>query len=159
MIKYVIGDATNPIGEGNKIICHICNDIGGWGAGFVLAISKKWKYPEQAYRAMTKEERILGNVELIFCENTTHGVVFVANMIGQHDIKPMFMADKLVVPPIRYDAVLQCLRTVKRLAMQTQATVHMPRIGCGLAGGEWSKIEKIINEALPTIDVTVYDLK
>jgi hypothetical protein len=26
MIKYVIGDATNPIGEGNKFIPHVCNN-------------------------------------------------------------------------------------------------------------------------------------
>lgn len=26
-IKYINGDATNPQGEGNKIICHICNTI------------------------------------------------------------------------------------------------------------------------------------
>lgn len=40
-IHYVTGDATEPIGEGEKIIAHICNDQGGWGAGFVLALSKK----------------------------------------------------------------------------------------------------------------------
>jgi len=32
-IKYIKGDATNPAGEGNKLIVHICNDIGGWGKG------------------------------------------------------------------------------------------------------------------------------
>jgi hypothetical protein len=30
-ILYLKGDATNPQVEGNKIIAHICNDIGGWG--------------------------------------------------------------------------------------------------------------------------------
>ena len=49
MIHYCIGDATYPNGIGNMIIPHICNDIGGWGAGFVLAISKRWKLPEQKY--------------------------------------------------------------------------------------------------------------
>jgi hypothetical protein len=34
----------------------------------------------------------------------------------------------------------------------------MPRIGCGLAGGDWSTVEKIINDSLPDIDVYVYDL-
>ena len=48
-INYVIGDATAPQGEGNKIICHICNDVGGWGAGFVMALSKKWKQPVEEY--------------------------------------------------------------------------------------------------------------
>jgi hypothetical protein len=40
-IQYIAGDATAPIGDGNKIIAHVCNDIGAWGAGFVLAISKR----------------------------------------------------------------------------------------------------------------------
>jgi hypothetical protein len=38
-LRLVTGDATTPTGEGNKIIAHICNDIGGWGKGFVVAIS------------------------------------------------------------------------------------------------------------------------
>jgi hypothetical protein len=50
LLKYVIGDATSPQGTGNKIIVHICNDIGGWGLGFVLALSKRWKAPEIQYR-------------------------------------------------------------------------------------------------------------
>jgi hypothetical protein len=35
----------------------------------------------------------------------------------------------------------------------------MPRIGCGLAGGTWDKIEPLIQSALikKNIDVTVYD--
>ena len=155
MIKYVIGDATNPIGEGNKIICHICNDIGGWGAGFVLAISKKWGAPEYKYRKMTPEERQLGVVQLVSVEPK----IFVANMIGQHGIKPMKGADNLIIPPIRYDAVLACLRKVAGYANTLNATVHMLRIGAGLAGGNWETIEKIINEALESIDVTVYNLK
>ena len=32
------------------MIVHVCNDIGGWGAGFVVAISRRWKAPEEAYR-------------------------------------------------------------------------------------------------------------
>jgi O-acetyl-ADP-ribose deacetylase (regulator of RNase III) len=80
-------------------------------------------------------------------------------MIGQHDIKPMKGADNLIIPPIRYDAVLACLRKVAVYAKTLNATVHAPRFGAGLAGGNWSTIEKIINETLKDIDVTVYDLK
>jgi len=49
-ITYIKGDATNPQAKGTKIIIHICNNLGGWGKGFVLAISKRWKAPEEAYR-------------------------------------------------------------------------------------------------------------
>jgi O-acetyl-ADP-ribose deacetylase (regulator of RNase III) len=50
-MKYVIGDATDPRADGSKqILAHVCNDIGAWGSGFVLAISARWKQPEDAYR-------------------------------------------------------------------------------------------------------------
>ncbi len=30
-IMYIKRDATSPIAPNNKVITHICNDIGGWG--------------------------------------------------------------------------------------------------------------------------------
>ena len=36
--NHVIGDATQPLGDGPEIIVHVCNDIGGWGRGFVVAL-------------------------------------------------------------------------------------------------------------------------
>ncbi|MFR9246851.1 MAG: hypothetical protein ACLVLB_15195 [Bacteroides thetaiotaomicron] len=70
-ILYIKGDATAPIGSGVKVITHICNDIGGWGKGFVLALSKKWKMPEEAYRQWYKsqEEFTLGAVQFVNVEN------------------------------------------------------------------------------------------
>mgnify|MGYP002351074259 FL=1 len=44
-IIYLKGDATKPEGLGPRIIAHICNDVGLWGKGVVLAISKRWKLP------------------------------------------------------------------------------------------------------------------
>ena len=146
-INYVIGDATNPQGNGNKIIVHICNDIGAWGAGFVLALSKKWKYPETHYRAL--KEYILGYVYFINVEEN----IYVANMIAQHGVG----INSVGIPPIRYDALKSTLSRVNKTAKQLGATVHMPRIGCGLAGGEWNIVENIVRENVH-VEVTVYDL-
>jgi O-acetyl-ADP-ribose deacetylase (regulator of RNase III) len=144
-ITYVKGDATNPVGEGMKIIVHICNNKGGWGAGFVLALSKKWSEPEAVYRK--KPRHILGDVEFVKVEED----IMVANMVAQHGFGTMNG-----MPPIRYGAVRICLAEVNKMAARLNATVHMPRIGCGLAGGEWSKIQNIIEDVM-TVDVTVYD--
>lgn len=144
---YVKGDATRPQGKGKKIICHVCNDVGGWGAGFVLAVSKRWKEPEQVYRAM--KERPLGTAKLVPVEED----IWVANMIGQHDVYP----DKNGNPPIRYGAIRAALAAVNDIAYRTECTLHMPRIGCGLAGGEWHEIEKIIKQVV-SVPVTIYDL-
>ncbi|GGV82427.1 hypothetical protein GCM10010294_57570 [Streptomyces griseoloalbus] len=50
-ITYVRGDATVPSVKGVKIVAHVRNDLGGWGKGFVLALSRRWPEPEAAYRA------------------------------------------------------------------------------------------------------------
>ncbi|GGJ45802.1 hypothetical protein GCM10010121_066360 [Streptomyces brasiliensis] len=52
-IKYVRGDATVPSGKGVKAIAHVCNDVGGWGKGFVLALSRRWPPGTAAARATT----------------------------------------------------------------------------------------------------------
>ena len=81
MITYLKGDATNPQSDGNKIIIHICNDINGWGAEFVLALSKKWKEPEQQYHNWFKSKSnfVLGEIQLVPVEKD----IWVINMIAQ----------------------------------------------------------------------------
>ncbi len=62
-------------------------------------------------------------------------------------------------PPIRYEAVRSCLKSLAVEARRLEASVHMPRIGCGLAGGRWEEIEPIVAEELIAegVEVTVYD--
>jgi len=152
-IQYKKGDATAPSATGNKIIVHVCNDIGGWGKGFVLALSKRWKEPEQEYRGwfQSKEGFRLGEVQFVQVED----MLWVANLIGQHNTKP----DNAGIPPIRYEAIGAGLQKVASFALLNKASVHMPRIGCGLAGGTWDKIEPLIQKELVSkgIETTVYD--
>ena len=160
-IRYLIGDATQPQGSGTKIIVHICNDIGGWGRGFVMALSQRWKEPENQYHA-----RFRGDAEIPFALGEVQFVrvtedVVVANLIGQHDIeRKQTSGASESVPPIRYEAVRTGLEKVATKARELKASVHMPRIGCGLAGGTWDRIEAIIQQELSDreISVSVYDL-
>ncbi|MET8557056.1 macro domain-containing protein [Streptomyces sp. NPDC004959] len=153
-IEYVRGDATAPRGEGPRIIAHVCNDRGGWGKGFVLALSRRWPEPERAYRAWHRERAsndfALGALQLIPVEPPFQ----VANMIGQHGTR---RAGQGV--PVRYEAIDEALRRLAPEALRLGATVHMPRIGCGLAGGRWDRVEPLIRERLTKrgVGVTVYD--
>lgn len=149
MITYLKGDATKPIGEGEKLLCQINNDSHGWGAGFVLAVSARWKMPEYYYRCT--KELVLGDVQFVMVEKD----ITVCNMIAQHKTGYDF---KTKTFPIRYEAVRECLQKVNKLAVKYNATVHGPRFGSGLAGGDWNVIEKIIKEEI-TVDVFIYDLK
>lgn len=165
-IEYIKGDATSPQGEDNKMIIHCCNDIGGWGAGFVLALSKKWTEPEQRYRAwasgpmadrtinLTTDPFMLGFIQAV-------GVapdIAVVNMIGQKGTGP----DQNGFPPIRYWAIDECLKKVAELAKKHNASVHAPYLmGCALAGGEWDYIEHMLQKRLVDegIQVTAYDFE
>jgi O-acetyl-ADP-ribose deacetylase (regulator of RNase III) len=153
-IDYVRGDATVPSVKGVRVIAHVCNDIGGWGKGFVLAVSRRWPEPEKEYRAWHRDRAAndfgLGAVQFVQVER----YVWVANMIGQRGIRT---GSKGV--PVRYDAIDTALGLLAERAAELGASVHMPRIGCGLAGGKWSRVEPLVTERLVRrgIAVTVYD--
>ncbi|QEU90272.1 macro domain-containing protein [Streptomyces kanamyceticus] len=153
-ITYVRGDATAPFGKGVKLIAHVCNDLGGWGKGFVLAVSRRWPEPEKAYRGWHRERAKndfgLGAVQFV---DVGRGLC-VANMIGQRGMRTGSKG-----APVRYEAIDTALTALADKATELGAAVHMPRIGCGLAGGKWSRIEPLIAERLVArgIAVTVYD--
>jgi O-acetyl-ADP-ribose deacetylase (regulator of RNase III) len=120
----------------------------------VVAISKRWPEPEARYRAWHREGESggfrLGAIQLVQVDPTLH----VANMIAQRGTRPIDG-----VPPIRYEALRECLSALTERAIELGASVHMPRIGCGLAGGSWPEVEAIIQAtSLPAnLEVHVYD--
>jgi O-acetyl-ADP-ribose deacetylase (regulator of RNase III) len=154
-ITYRQGDATAPGGDGPTVIVHVCNDAGKWGKGFVRAVSRRWSEPERTYRAAFAKPPFpqLGDVQFV---PVTHAIT-VANLIGQHGVRN---ARGKAPPPVRYPAIREGLQKVATFAREHEAAVAMPRIGCGLAGGDWKEIEPVIEETLGTqgIPVSVYDL-
>lgn len=156
-IKFVKGDATAPPSGGNRIIVHICNDIGIWGEGFVRALSKRWPGPELAYKhyaeTFTKDDLFmdLGAVQLVLVEKD----LIVANLIGQHHVRVHNGQ-----MPIRYEATRKGMKAIAKVAKNSKASVHMPRLGTGFAGGKWEHVERIVFQELSEHDipVTVYDL-
>jgi len=158
-ITYVVGDATRPQGQGPRVIVHACNDLGGWGRGFVLALSRAYPEPERRYRAWQARgdddgaPLALGQAQIV----PVAPDLWVANVIGQHGVRRTGTDGP---PPVRYEAIRQGLARVASFALAHGASVHMPRIGTGLAGGEWPEIESIVRDELTRrgIAVTVYDL-
>ncbi|WP_424569656.1 macro domain-containing protein [Streptomyces sp. CH-036] len=153
-ITYVRGDATAPQGRGVKLIVHVCNDLGGWGKGFVLALSRRWPEPEAAYRRWHRERAgndfALGATQFV----QVGPYLWVANLVGQRGMRTGSNG-----VPVRYEAIDTALGAVAARAGELGASVHMPRIGCGLAGGSWSRIEPLIERRLISagLSVTVYD--
>ena len=147
MINFLIGDATQPI-KIPALIVHICNDCfpPAWGSGFVLAVSERWEEPEREFR---RRRNYLGDVR--FVEVTDE--ITVANMVAQHGVGLKHG------PPKRYEALHECLIIVAEYAKINNLSIHMPRIGCGLAGGEWSAVRDVIDATLDGLEIFVYDLE
>lgn len=154
-INYVIGDATDPQGEGHKFICHCCNNDGKWGRGFVVSLSRRWSTPELMYRRWAQErpqelKEGLGKIQVIPVEKD----VWVINIVGQEGIQ----TNNDGIPPIRYDAIREGLEKAQTFMQDKKnPSIHFPRIGCGLAGGSWCEIEEIIKDTI-NVPITVYTL-
>jgi O-acetyl-ADP-ribose deacetylase (regulator of RNase III) len=158
LINYVKGDATKPQGDGPKFIIHCCNNIGLWGAGFVLAVSRRWSQPEHYFSMF--EALPLGLVQFVKVTDD----ITVVNMVGQDGVGRRPDGS----PPIDYNAIERCLEKVASACADPayrgpykSVSVHAPRFGAGLAGGDWDRIEEIINHTLieKEIPVTVYDFE
>jgi Zn-dependent peptidase ImmA (M78 family)/O-acetyl-ADP-ribose deacetylase (regulator of RNase III) len=152
--NIVKGDATKPRGTGNKIIAFVVNDTTPrWGAGFALAIRKKWSFVQNNFVQWVDESPQnfkLGSVKNIDIDGDTS----VVTLISQHGYGA---SNK---PRIRYSDLQNCLGQLAKIAKEKSATVHMPMIGSGEAGGNWTIILEIIKETLSEkgIEVTIYQL-
>jgi hypothetical protein len=168
MYKIIIGDATKPILRPNEIalIPHVCNTLGGWGAGFVLALSKEFgdlpkeKYLKQIGLFPNKMDR-LGKVSFTKMKEKR---VIVANMIAQNGYM-----NKGNSRPLRYDALVQCMKLVAQQIeylndinnSEQYFTIHTCKFGSDLAGGNWEFIECLIEDIWINagIDVTIYEFE
>jgi len=153
-MKYLKGDASQPRGKDPAIIVQIVNDKAiTWGRGFAASIRTQWPSAQRAFTEWAFNKRAqfkLGNVHF----GSANERITIASLIAQHGYGPSS------TPRLRYSALEDCLMKVAEFAKSHQASVHMPRVGTGEAGGHWEIVSELIDETLSKngIHVTVYDL-
>lgn len=156
MIHYIKGnlfDCVNQNTEAKIIIPHVVNNIGAWGAGFVLSIDKY--FPE----AKTKYRNMIGSYLLgeVIWDHYDNGIL--ANMVAQDNV-----FSKNNKKPIKYTALVKCMHVIAnytysgRLGNPDYVEIHAPKFGSGLAGGNWDFIEELIEEIWGEFKVFVYYL-
>ncbi len=116
-------------------------------------VKRRWPSAHRAFTEQVTSDRTtlrLGNVVTFDVEPD----VTLASLIAQRGF------GNSPRPRIRYGALKDCLLRVSEVAKRLNASVHMPRIGVGQAGGAWPVVEEIVNETLTRvgIKVWVYDL-
>jgi len=158
MLIYVSGDATKPSQPGVQVLVHVCNDVGAWGKGFVIAVDKLSKEPKEYYLRQAKYGKNfkLGQVQWTF----VHPQFAVVNMIAQHGLRSGSNPK-----PIDERALYRCLKKVDTACAalicdtdDKRLSIHMPKIGAGLGGGDWDFIEGVVDLALSRWRVFVYTL-
>lgn len=137
MIRYIKGDLVRDA-QDFDVIAHCCNCFCTMGAGIAPQI--KAKFPE-AYEVDCKTAKgdinKLGTIS--YTENTKPIVV---NLYGQYD----YTGRRSGKMDLDYDALRKSL-----VLMQEKfkgKMMAMPKIGAGLAGGDWKKIEGIIEDVM-----------
>jgi O-acetyl-ADP-ribose deacetylase (regulator of RNase III) len=59
--------------------------------------------------------------------------------------------------PVDYAAIEMCMKKINHLFKGKH--IGLPKIGAGLAGGDWDRIEKIINTELKDCEITIVNYK
>ena len=151
-IKYVEGDLFKAVESKTSpvVIPHVCNDKGGWGAGFVLPLSRHYPLAEEAYRNWASARPgsfipfWMGQTQIVRMEQNP--LVVVANMVAQ-----TLGGER----PLHYNHLATCMNTVAENARVEAREIMCPMFGAGLAGGDWNFIEQLIVDAWVREDIPV----
>ncbi len=152
-VKTVDGDLIKLALTGEfEVIAHGCNCMCHMGAGIAKTI--KQVFPA-AYEADCRTEKgsrqKLGTCSFAECE-TPVGIVTVVNCYTQYrwgTPHGKVAAD--------YDAIRECMTWIRDQFHGKR--IGLPKIGAGLAGGDWQTISQIIEAELGDEDVTVVEYR
>jgi O-acetyl-ADP-ribose deacetylase (regulator of RNase III) len=146
-MKTVEGDLITLALEGQfDVIVHGCNCFCTMGAGIARAIQEEFPEAYAADLVTIKGDRNkLGDFSFATVKRDEHEITIVNGYTQFH-----FHGDSLLVD---YDAVQRLFKKVRQ--QFTGKRIGYPKIGAGLAGGDWQRIAGIIDQELAGEDHTL----
>ncbi|QEQ94843.1 hypothetical protein pEaSNUABM56_00043 [Erwinia phage pEa_SNUABM_56] len=153
-LVYKVGDLIKAAQSGEvNVIAHGCNCYCTMGSGIAPLIKKA--FPE-AYAADLKTKK--GDLDkkgtLSWGQS---GEVTIANLYSQGG----YWGRNEGIRDLDYDALYDSLVRFAGLAKNirgNETRIGLPKIGAGLAKGDWEVIETMIKTTLRGLDVTIYVL-
>lgn len=141
-MNVVHGDLLSLMEDGTfDVMIHGCNCFNTMGGGIAGQISKRWPMVS-AVDILTESGDInkLGQIQIVPQRRNDGTDFYVVNAYTQYE----YGTDKMNVD---YEAIVMAFRKVaKSFLPGTQ--IAYPRIGCGLAGGDWDVVKEIIANEL-----------
>lgn len=119
-----------------KVIAHGVNCQNAMGSGVAKLLFTKWPKVKEKYHQAYKGLGMLwlGDIHYVEVEPGKHVINCYTQEHYGYDGKKY----------VSYDAIYDCFYTIAR----TENEIAIPRIGCGLAGGNWEVVKQIINDAV-----------
>jgi O-acetyl-ADP-ribose deacetylase (regulator of RNase III) len=161
MYKEIEGDLIKLAQRGKfDVIAHGCNCFCQMGAGIAPQMAKAFACndPEKYYGESTDRKgdmTKLGNIEeyswFVFDEEVSCCLLSVVNAYTQYKYGRNHKdGDK---NPVDYAAIEMCMKKINYRFKGKH--IGLPKIGAGLAGGDWERIKRIIQTELKDCKVTV----
>lgn len=149
------------------VIAHGCNCFCTMGAGIAPQMAKSFlcddasKYPGESTDFPDNRGNMfkLGNIEyyswFVFGDDGERRRLEVVNAYTQYKYGRNHKdGDKT---PVDYAAIEMCMKKINYRFKGKH--IGLPRIGCGLAGGDWEIVKKIIQTELKDCKVTIVNYK
>lgn len=135
-------------------IVHGCNAQGVMGAGVAKVIRDRYPEAYKVYRDhyISATDKFLSSLPMGHICFAKSNDKIIINAVTQHLYG---RSDKRYVS---YDAVAESFTRINRRFGGDTDQIAMPKIGAGLAGGDWNVIEAIIESELKDIQPVVYTL-
>lgn len=159
--QYIQGDLVASIdafaaGKIDRfVMAQGCNCFCTQGSGIAGQLRK---YPEVLATDIASgrkgDKDKLGKVSIasIVSEHSDYCVA-VVNMYTQYE----FGQDKMNVDYRAIGDAFEHVNNLMQIINPQNRVLFIPKIGAGLAGGDWDTIAKIIDESTPNLDVVVVD--
>ena len=159
-IIYSTGNLIEKAYNGDfDIIIHCCNCFNNMGAGIAKFIKQKWP---DAYNADNKtmkgDSSKLGTFTFAKVKTKYNADFYIVNAYGQyHYAKPPIGKEVNLDEEALRNSFLSVNNYFKNMK---DARIGIPKIGAGLAKGNWNNIENIIKESFTNfeaVEVVLYD--
>ena len=174
--QEIEGDLIKLAKQGKfDVITHGCNCLSNMGAGIAPQMAKAFRVDRYLLESLGENIDKLGRIDYeMNCIMELDGEVRVYNPlhIGLNFsikdwklIKDVYVVNSYtqfrygknhtdgVSKPLDYEALTLCMRKINHTFKGKH--IGLPKIGAGLAGGDWNRIKKIIQTELKDMQVSV----
>lgn len=170
MYNEIDGDLITLAKEGKfDVITHGCNCLSNMGAGIAPQMARAFGVNTFDMERQGPDIEKLGCIDyktFVLGENTVWSLDDYKNNKNEPELTVVNSYTQYrygrnhadgTSRPLDYEALTLCMRKINNVFEGKH--IGLPKIGAGLAGGDWNRIKTIIQTELKDCDVTVVNYK